>query len=1335
MTEPTVSDISVTVSEPSPRAPGSGGVVARPNVRSTLASSSRSCDPSVEPLHAHRPALELVLRELYYWYPNGCPVPATSVTLDPFTDSAQHFKDSLMKYGHLLYGDHPLSPALSHLRSRLHWSRLRVQGRRTLFLVVYTSDGYHRMLVLKVPPRKFSSPSARWTHASRQMTFHDTADGLYGPGVRYREPLYDHFLDSESELRDSCHHGHRMNFVSKPLRFKRDNHPSCYEHVERSQADLERSALAGVLEGPLHYEPWAVTQIGSIYLPEKDKFRNVWNGRSSGVNRSMAPATVRYDYLEDVLSLQRPACLMSGWDLKDAFWNNPRWQPHCDYMGVQFPLTKGFYRARYDMFGFADAPQHQADMARVLKRYLNATVHSDGRSQCTGIFVDDGHTVHDSDLGLSEATARTEAELRALEDVGVWVSAHKTHYPSLVKDYIGREIHSVPRHVTASGARVEKYTRAADELLGTLGGDGSVSRRSLAAVVGKFQFLAPLVKGGQNLLAPIYRARDSFREPFVAEWDPGRQWVPDVEVQMDAAAVDGVRLFTEALRRDPLRRYYLYEGRPEISGWWTGRHSGDRWYLTEHWATPEGVSAPVMDASGWQGGIALRGWRHIVDFPVHERAPHMSSNFREASTAASAVELLGPSYRGGRLLLWTDNTTTMSLVNKQGTMAPDLWPVCQRMFAAAAQYDLDLAAEHIPGVENGLSDGLSRYVRRKDYSDWQFRRDEFESIQRLLTAPFTLDGGADPVGTNAHLPRYRSLVDSFMDSTVDGEHVYSNPDYSVVREYLEHFLRCQRRSPHTTSGTFVLPVWDTCDWWPLLKGAHVLRLYPARSDLFTSPEWRQLGAGSTVRQLRELVLHLHSELGGWCQCLRGTRHVTECLCLVCHRLLCRSCAGVEVGLTGMVRCVDCWLLSTGWGSDGRPLVRLVAGLLALRTRPTTDVVHARGVRDMSFFLGHFGGTTLPATPEDVLGYAGYAVELREFRLDSSTMQTYLSGVSAWHSELGELLRLCGIRDDAGQSCSLSNPCKASVVLGLLKVLDKYYKKPSKAKSCWTLVQWVTIFRYGFLVLTRHGRHNRLLFLFCTVGCLRPTGTRYLRVFYRLVRTGAGVSVEFLSPSDVTIPHVVVVRGDGDLRPYVRGRLQRDKNVDARRPRYFYLPEHIPGLCCSPVALLEEYVLREGVPSGGLLFAAPKGARGWYSGPYMGHGRAFVRAYCRAYPGARDGHLYGGGSARKSLGQWLWTYGWASRMISDVGGQQGQVWPPELESLVRAAMAAVGGRVQCMSIGGHYLCDPYRMAMATELPDGDTDSDDVVSSCDCSMCRRERDGEDSDSGSGFDSDYY
>ncbi|KAK3268644.1 hypothetical protein CYMTET_22861 [Cymbomonas tetramitiformis] len=59
-------------------------------------------------------------------------------------------------------------------------------------------------------------------------------------------------------------------------------------------------------------------------------------------------------------------------------------------------------------------------------------------------------------------------------------------------------------------------------------------------------------------------------------------------------------------------------------------------------------------------------------------------------------------------------TVTAIMVNKQGTMAPDLWPMCEQMFRAATEYDLALAAEHILGVENTLLDHLCCYVRGGD---------------------------------------------------------------------------------------------------------------------------------------------------------------------------------------------------------------------------------------------------------------------------------------------------------------------------------------------------------------------------------------------------------------------------------------------------------------------------------------------------------------------------------------------------------------------------------------------------------------------------------------------
>ncbi|KAK3287255.1 hypothetical protein CYMTET_5227 [Cymbomonas tetramitiformis] len=92
-------------------------------------------------------------------------------------------------------------------------------------------------------------------------------------------------------------------------------------------------------------------------------------------------------------------------------------------------------------------------------------------------------------------------------------------------------------------------------------------------------------------------------------------------------------------------------------------------------------------------------------------------------------------------------------------------------------------------------------------------------------------------------------------------------------------------------------------------------------------------------------------------------------------------------------------------------------------------------------------------------------------------------------------------------------------------------------------------------------------------------------------------------------------------------LRFDKNADARKPRRFYLPEEVHELGVRPVELLENYILRERVPSGGLLFTAPKGATGWYGTPYKGHGRAFKKAYQRAFPAAEDASQYGSGSAR------------------------------------------------------------------------------------------------------------
>jgi hypothetical protein len=121
------------------------------------------------------------------------------------------------------------------------------------------------------------------------------------------------------------------------------------------------------------------------------------------------------------------------------------------------------------------------------------------------------------------------------------------------------------------------------------------------------------------------------------------------------------------------------------------------------------------------------------------------------------------------------------------------------------------------------------------------------------------------------------------------------------------------------------------------------------------------------------------------------------------------------------------------------------------------------------------------------------------------------------------------------------------------------------------------------------------------------------------------------------------------RRFIHALVSADKNVTSRKRRDVYIPDRVYELRIDCIDLLEDYILRERPPSGGLLLAAPLGKTGFRSNPYTNQHAAFRAAYARAHPDASDATAYGSGSARKSMAQWLWASGWAKRVIADAGG--------------------------------------------------------------------------------------
>eukprot|EP00959_Pyramimonas_sp_CCMP1952_P440292 9218121-Pyramimonas_sp.AAC.1 len=84
-----------------------------------------------------------------------------------------------------------------------------------------------------------------------------------------------------------------------------------------------------------------------------------------------------------------------------------------------------------------------------------------------------------------------------------------------------------------------------------------------------------------------------------------------------------------------------------------------------------------------------------------------------------------------RVLWLSDNSTAMSIVNHEGTMAPNLEDLGVRLQAHLRLHKNNLKARHLRGEWNDLVDALSRYQWTHSSADWMLLRQAFLAAQQL----------------------------------------------------------------------------------------------------------------------------------------------------------------------------------------------------------------------------------------------------------------------------------------------------------------------------------------------------------------------------------------------------------------------------------------------------------------------------------------------------------------------------------------------------------------------------------------------------------------------------
>uniref|UniRef100_A0A0G4I7J9 RNase H type-1 domain-containing protein n=1 Tax=Chromera velia CCMP2878 TaxID=1169474 RepID=A0A0G4I7J9_9ALVE len=133
---------------------------------------------------------------------------------------------------------------------------------------------------------------------------------------------------------------------------------------------------------------------------------------------------------------------------------------------------------------------------------------------------------------------------------------------------------------------------------------------------------------------------------------------------------------------------------------------------------PRGVAMIRGDAAGTGGGGVWKGnpiwWRWSGKQAV------CSSNWREAKTVLRCLQAftkLGAGSENGRIVVRSDNSVTVRIINNRHNAAAALGDIVEEIQTIERKAMVEVMAVHIPGAENTEADSLSRMsgdVHRKE---------------------------------------------------------------------------------------------------------------------------------------------------------------------------------------------------------------------------------------------------------------------------------------------------------------------------------------------------------------------------------------------------------------------------------------------------------------------------------------------------------------------------------------------------------------------------------------------------------------------------------------------
>ena len=483
----------------------------------------------------------------------------------------------------------------------------------------------------------------------------------------------------------------------------------------------------------------------------------------SQLNRHLVIPKFRMESALSIMSSLAKGDWAISIDIKDAYLHVPI---HPQYQKYLHLASQGkVYKFTVLPFGIATAPYV---FTRLVKS-MAETIHLEGVR--FHHYLDDWLIVADSPQQVYQAAEYVLKLAISLGWIPNWEKSMLTPTQRLV--HVGIEYDLAMGLAFPPVARLEKLESAVRPLLQ----DRSCTARSLLSVIGLLASMEKQVPFGRCFLRPL-------------QWGLALQW---------------------RISKDHLDM--LVQMHPEMREtllWWLNRANTKQGMPLERFVPDLHL---FTDASQMAWGAHLNEWQVSRLWSQEDQGLHI--NVLELKAVRYAYEMLYSQFGPGtKWLIFSDNTTVVAHVNKQGgTRSRPLCLEAEILCRLAWRNGHTLRARHIPGKRNVLADQLSRPTRVLG-TEWSLCPLVFQRIREVFFDPLI-----DLFATSANhkvpvfyspLPESTALGTDAMSHSWDGLWAYAYPPTGFIREVLYKVQRSK------CELLLVAPAWPKQPCYPLL---------------------------------------------------------------------------------------------------------------------------------------------------------------------------------------------------------------------------------------------------------------------------------------------------------------------------------------------------------------------------------------------------------------------------------------------------------------------------------------------------------------------------------------